>query len=115
MKTCTFCGKEFEKSGYSSHCSASCYQKEYYQKNREKRVEYGRKRHKETYIPHPIKKKTEEEKKATRKQYYLDHKEEMKKRNNEYYRQHKNDPKYRKMHNEAVKRYYRRNKLKKEE
>lgn len=114
---CNFCTQEFDPltSGYTYYCGRKCYDKHYYRLNKEKRTEYFRKRYKETYVlkPKPPK-KSEEEKKAQRLAYYHAHKEYYKQKAHEYHLKHKNDPEYRRRHNEATKRYQKRRKLKDE-
>lgn len=110
---CKYCEQPFEPftSGYTYYCGRKCYDRHYYRLNKEKRTEYFKKRHKETYVlkPKPPK-KSEEEKKAQRLAYYHTHKEYYKQKAHEYHLKHKNDPEYRHRHNEATKRYQKRRK-----
>ena len=109
MKVCKFCGNIVTKYKRREYCSESCYQKMYYQLNKERKKAYD----KAKYIRHPRKiTKTKEEMKVYRKKYYEEHKEYYRQKNREHYLLHKNDPEYRRRHNEAVKRYLKRRKEK---
>ena len=115
MIICKFCGNEVTKYVRREYCSEQCYQKMYYRLHREHKRAYD----KAKYVPHPRKKiiRTEEEIKqleeqrlTRRRQYYLDNREYYRQKNREYYLLHKDDPEYRRKHNEATKRYLKRRK-----
>lgn len=82
MKTCKECGKEINRRG--NFCSSSCYQSYYYKANKERLVEYKKRQHEKTYVKHPRKLLTPEEKKEYCKRYYQEKKEYYK----EYYKNH---------------------------
>lgn len=103
---CKVCKKKYTGST-SKWCSKSCYFKSYYKKNKNKLLKRRREWHKKYYKSHPIQrtKRTLEEKREYRKKYYEKHKEYYQNKNKEYYEKHKNDPEFRKRHNEATKKY----------
>lgn len=107
MKTCKVCGNVVTKYKRREYCSESCYQKMYYQLNKERKKAYD----KAKYIRHPRKRtKTDEEIKAYRKQYYEEHREYYRLKNKEHYLKNKDNPEYKFRKNEATKRYLKRRK-----
>ena len=91
---CIYCNNEVPSGSWSAFCSNSCYQKDYYRKNKTRRTVYYKQYYKEHYVPHPLKVKTLEEWQEYRRNYYLQNREYYKKRNAEHYQKHKNDPHY---------------------
>lgn len=112
MKYCEYCNNEIPSGSWSAFCSNSCYQKDYYYKNKERRKAYYKEYAKRTYVPHPLPKKTPEEWREHRKNYYLQNREYYKKRNAEHYQKHKNDPEYRARVRRNQQAYYERSKNK---
>lgn len=104
---CKGCKKEHERPR-SEWCSESCYFKHYYQRNKQKINNRRKIWYENNYVPHPLPRKTEEEKKATRKKYYDEHREYYKQKSREYHLKHKNDEEYRKRKNENLKSYLKR-------
>ena len=105
---CIYCNELILESEYRKYCNKKCYQKHYYELNKEKRTAYFKKHHKETYIAHPLPRVSEEDKLARRKRYYEEHKDYYRQKNKAYYEKHKHDPEYVRKHIEANIRYQRR-------
>ena len=91
---CIYCNNKITTSPRSNFCSESCYQKDYYRRNKERRKLYYKQYNKEHYVPHPLKVKTPEEILQRRRDYYQAHIEYYKERSANYYQKHKNDPHY---------------------
>ena len=108
---CIYCNNKIPSGGWSAFCSNSCYQKDYYRKNKARRAQYYKQYNKEHYVPHPLKAKTPEEWKEYRRNYYLQNRERYKKWNAEHYQKHKNDPHYRERVRRNQANYYERRKL----
>lgn len=111
MAICKICNKEFD-TPKSQWCSRRCYFKTYYEKNKDKLLKRRREWHKKNYKAHPLKKRTEEEKKEYFKKYYQEHKNYYKEKSHEYYLKHKNDKDYKERHKKALKKYLLKRKLK---
>lgn len=113
---CEICGKEFKdrifKGRLVTYCSRTCYDTLYWKTYRRNKLDYFKKRHKETYVPHPkpLKYKSDEEREQARKEYskkyYNEHKEYYKEKQHIYYLEHKNDLDRRIKHRAAMMRYY---------
>lgn len=74
--------------------------------NKEYHNAKGRERYKRTYIPHPIKKMTEKEKRAKRKQFYEANKEILRERCRQYHLKHKDDENYKERKRINQRNYY---------
>ena len=111
MKYCEYCNNPIGETPRRSFCSESCYQKDYYYKNKERRKAYYKEYAKRTYVPHPLPKKTPEEWQEYRRNYYLQNRERYKKWNAEHYQKHKNDPHYKARVRRNQANYYERRKL----
>ena len=108
---CLYCNNKITSSPRSSFCSESCYQKDYYRKNKERRKAYYKEYAKRTYVPHPLPRKTPEEILQRRRDYYQAHIEYYRERSANYYQTHKNDPHYRERVRRNQANYYERRKL----
>ena len=110
MKYCEYCDSPIGETPRRNFCSESCYQKDYYYKNKERRTLYYKQYNKEHYVPHPLPRKSPEEILQRRRDYYQAHKEYYKERNANYYQTHKNDPHYRERIRRTQRAYYERKK-----
>ena len=103
MKKCVMCGAWHDKN--SDFCSPKCRAKLYYQKNREKILEKGKKFYSEN------KELVAERNKKYYEKMMSENSEKVRERNRiyarKYYEEHKNDEEYKKIKSENTKKYLR--------